>query len=100
LDGVNNTFNIFVSQAMGLAAGLALVDILVGPPAGLYTSILTAPIDVGVVASGTLITGTAPNFSVGLPYTIAAGQVIYYQITYNAIPATGDGLVVSLVGEI
>lgn len=91
--GGTGPVQIYIDQPLGLAPGSAFVDVLVGAP-GLGTSILAAAYDISALPANSLV---APTMGAG-PFSFAAGDIITFQVTWNVIPLTGDGLVISLTG--
>jgi len=101
LDGTpaGGTIYVYLAQNLGyVGVGEATIQISVVSP--FVQDLLTAPIDVSLTPSNTLITVVPADFTVALPYTIPAGAVIRTQVIYNNPPPSGDGLVIGLAGEI
>lgn len=102
LDGLltGGTFFIYLAQAFGYGGGgQCEVQVSVATPPGPFVDLFTVPVDISLLPANTLLTIGPGQYNVGLPYTIAAGDVIRTRVTFNSDPVTGDGLVVALSAQ-
>jgi len=93
--GGAGAFKIFLSVPFALAPGSVLVDVLAGP-AGAPVSLLAAPVDISAVAANSI---TTPALLAGA-YNYAVDTVLIFRVNYVLAPVTGEGLVLSLTGQI